>query len=151
MHTDWTTLGIFKVNTFVVFFSMANEYLYFKKALDLHSKYNVTALLGDEVSPGQKYDPSAVVSTLSRALRLQDGLSVSPAVNCAHDNHFKDRLFYEIIICFDKEFNRIGCEDTKGGIYGSCGDENPFFYPDTIHPNCKHIKHIILCRDSLTI
>jgi len=115
--------------------SMANEYLYFKKALDLHSKYNVTALLGDEVSPGQKYDPSTVVSTLSRALRSQDGLSVSPAVNCAHDNHFEDRLFYEIIICFDKEFNRIGCEDTKGGIYGSCGDEDPFFYPDTIHPH----------------
>lgn len=115
--------------------SMANEYLYFKKALDLHSKYNVTALLGDQIVPGSKYDPSAVVAALSRALRMQDGLSGSPAVNCARDKDFEDRLFYEIIICFDKEFNRIGCENTKGGTYGSCGEDRPFFYPNTIHPH----------------
>lgn len=116
--------------------SMANEYLYFKKALDLHSQYNVTALLSDRIVPGSILAPMDVVAELTSALQSLDKVAgAHPAINCAHDKKFKDPLFYEIIICFDKEFNRIGCENTKGGLYGSCGDARPFFYPDSIHPN----------------
>ena len=52
---------------------MANEYLYFTKALELHKKYNVTALLGDKVRPGSEYDPANVVVELAKALHQLDG------------------------------------------------------------------------------
>ena len=82
-----------------------------------------------------------IASHLYEAIRLYHKFvysdSTFPAVNCAHDKNFDAPLFYEIYICLDKEFNRIGCENTKGGTYGSCGKSRPFLYPETIHPNCE--------------
>jgi len=133
--------------------SMANEYLYFTKALELHKKYNVTALLGDKVTPGSEYGPANVVVELAKALHQLDGggEDILPAVNCAHDKNFDAPLFYEIYICLDKEFNRIGCENTKGGTYGSCGKSRPFLYPDTIHPNWARNAFVMIMFPVLSV
>lgn len=119
--------------------SMANEYMYFKKALDLHSQYDVTALLSNaSIVPANRVYNRIVLEELSDALYAQDGIfGIFPAINCASNKHFEDKLFYEIIICFDKEFKRIDCGKTKGGYFGSCGENynSSFIYPDSIHYN----------------
>ena len=117
--------------------SMSDEYKYFEKALELHQKYNVTKYLSDyNVLPGSSYSPNVIVKALERSLKQ------NVAINCARDKNFSDKLFYEVIICFDKEFNVIGCENTKGGIFGSCkhGVIDQIDYPDTIHTRCKYFN-----------
>lgn len=120
--------------------SMANEYLYFKKALELHRQYNVTEMLSQAgVVSGQVYTPDQVVDALTQAISVD--AVIRPAVSCSRDKSFDNKLFYEVIFCFDKEFNLIGCEETAGGLYGSC-EHNPMTYPDSIHA-----PHIRMPRD----
>jgi len=109
-----------------------NEYLYFKKALELHYKYDVTKMLAEAgIVSGKAYAPDEVIGALSVALSPEHGPYIRPAVQCSYDRNFDHRLFYEIIICLDKDFNTIGCEETAAGIYGKCS-HNTMIYPNSI-------------------
>ena len=111
--------------------SMANEYLYFKKALELQVRFNATTLLTKAgIFPGRAYEPEFVIKSLTDVMGPSN--YIHPAISCAYDRKYESRMFYELIVCLDKNFNLIGCEETAGGLTGSCR-LRPMVYPDTIN------------------
>ena len=44
----------------------------------------------------------------------------SPGLQCDLLHEISNPVLYQISICFDKEFNIIGCEKSAGGIYEKC-------------------------------
>ena len=60
----------------------------------------------------------------------------SPGLQCDLLHEISNPVLYQISICFDKEFNIIGCEKSAGGIYGKCAQSEVNKYPkNEILPN----------------
>ena len=121
-----------------------DEHQYFRKSLELYAHWNASRILpAAGIVPGVSYLPEEVLEKLHVLFKkgedddmFKQAYSIYPAINCAHDKRFKNRLFYEFIICLDKRLNPISCKDTAGGFLGSCGKQRMMF-PNSIHTRCK--------------
>jgi len=112
--------------------SMSNELKFFSKGLELNQKFPIGEYLAaNDIVPGGEYTGETIVNALKPYL---DGKS--PGLQCDLLHEISNPVLYQISICFDKEFNIIGCEKSAGGIYGKCKQSEVNKYPkNEILPN----------------
>ena len=115
----------------------ANEYLYFRKALDVMKIFDATMLF-------QKYNivPSDTkvynVSQLENAIKEQTG--VTPLIECAYDEKTRKHLVYEVEICLSKTFKPVSCDSSNRSArrhhhhYSNSGSNGSSRYSS----NCPH-------------
>jgi len=67
----------------------------------------------------------------------------NPGLQCDLLHDYSNPVLYQISICFDKNFNIIGCEKSAGGIYGKCKQSEYNKYPkNEILPNRQETTSI---------
>ena len=103
-----------------------------QKGLELNQKFPIGEYLAaNDIVPGGEYTGETIVNALKPYL---DGKS--PGLQCDLLHEISNPVLYQISICFDKEFNIIGCEKSAGGIYGKCKQSEVNKYPkNEILPN----------------
>ena len=84
-----------------------------QKGLELNQKFPIGEYLAaNDIVPGGEYTGETIVNALKPYL---DGKS--PGLQCDLLHEISNPVLYQISICFDKEFNIIGCEKSASGIY----------------------------------
>ena len=109
------------------------------QGLELNQKFPIGKYLADNnIVPGGEYTGETIVNVLKPYL---DGQNAGLQCDLLHD--YSNPVLYQISICFDKNFNIIGCEKSAGGIYGKCKQSEYNKYPkNEILPNRQETTSI---------
>lgn len=115
----------------------ANEYMYFRKALDLMKMYSASNLFGDVIVPSE----TRVYNVSELETVIKNKIGVIPHIECAYDQKTRKHLVYEIEICLTKSFKPISCDNARRYVRhhhhtssGSNGSSGSYKYES----NCPH-------------
>ena len=98
-----------------------------QKGLELNQKFPIGEYLAaNDIVPGGEYTGETIVNALKPYL---DGKS--PGLQCDLLHEISNPVLYQISICFDKEFNIIGCENLVVESMKIVGEFFTFFLKKT--------------------
>lgn len=90
--------------------STANEYLYFRKALDVMKLYDATMLLNKKnIVPSD----TTVYNLTQFEDAIKDAIGVVPRIECGYNHQTGKHIVYEVEICLSKTFKPVSCDSSK--------------------------------------
>ncbi|XP_052058384.1 ribonuclease Oy-like [Mytilus californianus] len=114
----------------------ANEYMYFRKALDVMKGLDATTLLNNKnIMPSD----TKIYNVSQLETAIQDQIGVVPRIECAYDQKTRKHLVYEVEICLSKTFKPVSCDQSKRYVrhhhhYSPNGSNGSSKY----NSNCPH-------------
>lgn len=128
-----------------------DEFTYFKTALNLYKKYNITSILGNS-----GIIPNTYTSYKSDDFcnAVENSLNTVPVVTCIYDKISTHHYLLQIEICVDKDFNTIDCPERSSGHHSNkytlyyktkqddscarCSSNKGIWYPPITSYNVNH-------------